>query len=54
MGVTVIENVAVLSTPDAVDVVSICDVGRPSKKIIIMFRYSAQSDWLKKTCYLRV
>ena len=48
MGVTVIENVAVLSTPDAVDLVSICDVGRPSKKIVTMFRYSAHCDWLKK------
>ena len=48
MGVTLIENVAVLSTPDSVDVVCICDVGRPSKKIITMFRYSAHCDWLKK------
>ena len=48
MGVTVIENIAVLSTPAAVDVVCICDVGRPSKKIITMFRYSAHCDWLKK------
>ena len=37
-----------LSTPDAVDVLSICDVGRPSKKIITMFRYSEHCDWLKK------
>ena len=48
VGVTVTENVAVFSTPDAVDVVSFCDVSRPSKKIITMFRYSAHCDWLKK------
>ena len=48
MGDTVIENVAVLSTPDAVGVVSVCDVGSPLKKIITMFRYSAHCDWLKK------